>query len=132
MRVIRSTYRGAAEWLAQREVVRAARAVDGTTGEARGLPPLEPAVVVSGPDEHAAGAGVLVEAVGSDGLALYRRLVLPEGHGTDGGGTRPEDAVEAAIQEAWRQLVRQVGPPDPDEEPVEAAEARGEQSPPLR
>ncbi len=112
MRVIRSTYRGAAEWLAQREAVRAARAVDGTTAEARGLPPLEPAVVVSGPDEHAEGAGVLVEAVGPDGSVIYRRLVLPEGHGTDGEGTRPEDAIEAAIQEAWRRLVRQVGPPD--------------------
>jgi len=109
MRVIRSTYRGAAEWLAQRE---AARAVDGTTAGAGGLPPLEPAVVVSGPDEHATGAGVLVEAVGPDGQALYRRLVLPEDHGVGNGGTRPEDAIEAAIQEAWRQLVRQVGPPD--------------------
>ena len=112
MRVIRSTYRGAAEWLAQREAVRAARAVDGTTGEARGLPPLEPAVVVSGQDEHAEGAGVLVEAVGPDGQALYRRLVLPESRSADSGGTRPDDAIEAAIQEAWRQLVRQVGPPD--------------------
>ncbi len=97
MRVIRSTYRGAAEWLAQQEAVRAARAVDGTTGEARGLPPLEPAVVVSGPDEHAAGAGVLVEAVGSDGSVIYRRLVLPESRGADSGGTRPEDAIKAAI-----------------------------------
>ena len=125
MRVIRSTYRGAAEWLAQREAVRAARAVDGTTGEARGLPPLEPAVVVSGPDEHAAGAGVLVEAVGPDATVIYRLLVPTE-------SARPEDAIEAAIQEAWRQLVQQVGPPDPDEEPVEAAEAGGEQSPPMR
>ncbi len=112
MRVIRSTYRGAAEWLAQREVVRAARAVDGTTGEARGLPPLEPAVVVSGQDEHAEGAGVLVEAVGPDGLALYRRLVLPGGDGVDGGGVRLEDAIEAAIQEAWRRLVWHVGSSD--------------------
>jgi len=112
MRVIRSTYRGAAEWLAQWEVVRAARAVDGTAAAARGLPALEPAVVVSEPDEHAEGAGVLVEAVGPDGQALYRRLVLPESRSADSGGTRPEDAIEAAIQEAWRQLVRQVGPPD--------------------
>ncbi len=111
MRVIRSTYRGAAEWLAQREVVRAARAVEGTTGKVMGLPPLEPAVVVSGSDAHAAGAGVLVEAVGSDGQALYQRLVLPERRSADSGGTRPEDAIEAAIQEAWRRLVRQVGPP---------------------
>ncbi len=117
MRVIRSTYRGAAEWLAQREAVRAARAVDGTTGKARGLPPLEPAVVVSGPDAHAAGAGTLVEAVGPAGSVIYRRVVLPEGHGADGEGTRPEDAIEAAIQEAWRQLVRQVGPPDGDRVP---------------
>ena len=115
MRVIRSTYRGAAEWLAQREVVRTARAVEGTTAEAMGLPVLEPAVVVSGPDEHAEGAGVLVEAVGPDGLTIYRRLVLPEGHGTD--GARPEDAIEAAIQEAWRRLVRQVGPPDGEPAP---------------
>jgi len=112
MRVIRSTYRGAAEWLAQREVVRAARAVDGTAAAARGLPALEPAVVVSEPDEHAEGAGVLVEAVGPDGQALYRRLVLPESRSADSGGTRPADELEAAIQEAWRQLVRQVGPPD--------------------
>jgi len=117
MRVIRSTYRGAAEWLAQREAVRAARAVDGTTAEAMGLPPLEPAVVVSGPNEHAASAGVLVEAVGPDGSVIYRRLVLPEGHGADGEGTRPEDALEAAIQEAWRRLVRQVGPPDGEPAP---------------
>ena len=125
MRVIRSTYRGAAEWLAQREVVRVAqrevvrvaRAVEGTTGEARGLPPLEPAVVVSGPDEHAEGAGVLVEAVGSDGQALYRRLVRPESRSADSGGTRPEDAIEAAIQEAWRRLVRQVEPPDGEPAP---------------
>ncbi len=110
MRVIQSTYRGAAEWLAQRE---AARAVDGTTAGAGGLPPLEPAVVVSGPDEHATGAGVLVEAVGPDGQALYQRLVLPESRSAEySGGTRPEDAIEAAIQEAWRRLVRQVGPPD--------------------
>jgi len=92
MRVIRSTYRGAAEWLAQREAVRAARALDGTTGEARGLPSLEPAVVVSGPDEHTEGVGVLVEAVGPDGQALYQRLVLPENRSADSGGTRPEDA----------------------------------------
>ncbi len=117
MRVIRSTYRGAAEWLAQREVVRAARAVDGTTAEAKGLLPLEAAVVVSGPDEHAEGAGVLVEAVGSDGQALYRRLVLPESRSADSGGTRPDDAIEAAIQEAWRRLVRQVGPPDGEPAP---------------
>ena len=116
MRVIRSTYRGAAEWLAQREAVREARAMEGAAAEARGLPALEPAVVVSEPGEHAEGAGTLVETVGPDGLALFRRLVLPESRGADGGGTRPEDAVEAAIQEAWRQLVRQVGPPD--EEPA--------------
>jgi len=118
MRVIRSTYRGAAEWLAHREVVRAARAVDDTTGDATGLPSLEPAVVVRGQDEHAEGAGTLVEAVGPDGLALFRRLVLPERRSADSGGTRPEDAIEAAIQEAWRRLVRQAGPPDPDGEPV--------------
>jgi len=117
MRVIRSTYRGAGEWRAQREVVRVARAVEGTTGEARGLPPLEPAVVVSGPDEHAEGAGVLVEAVGPDGQALYQRLVRPESRSADSGGTRPEDAIEAAIQEAWRRLVRQVGPPDGEPAP---------------
>ena len=117
MRVIRSTYRGAAEWLAQWEVVRAARAVDGTAAAARGLPALEPAVVVSEPDEHAEGAGVLVEAVGPDGQALYRRLVLPERRSADSGGTRPEDAIEAAIQEAWRRLVRQVGPPDGEPAP---------------
>ena len=105
MRVIRSTYRGATEWLAQRE---AARALDGTTAEAAGLPPLEPAVVVSGPDEHAEGAGVLVEAVGSDGASIYRRLIPEEGS-IGSVGTRREDAVEAAIQEAWRRLVRQVG-----------------------
>jgi len=117
MRVIRSTYRGAAEWLAQREVVRAARAMEGTTAGAMGLPPLEPAVVVSGPDAHAEGPGVLIEAVGSDGLALYQRLVLPESRSADSGGTRPEDAIEAAIQEAWRHLVRHVGPPDGEPAP---------------
>jgi len=117
MRVIRSTYRGAAEWLAQREAVREARAMEGAAAEARGLPALEPAVVVSEPGEHAEGAGTLVETVGPDGLALFRRLVLPESRGADGGGTRPEDAIEAAIQEAWRQLVRQVGPPDGESAP---------------
>jgi len=60
---------------------------------------------------------VLVEAVGPDGSVIYRCLVLPEGHGADGGGPRPEDAVEAAIQEAWRRLVRQVGPPDGEPAP---------------
>jgi hypothetical protein len=100
------------EWLAQREVVRAAQAAESTTAEAMDLPALEPAVVVSGPGEHAAGAGVLVEVVGPDGLALYRRLVLPEGDGVDGRGVRPEDAIEAAIQEAWRRLVWHVGSSD--------------------
>src|SRR5207248_11336027 len=60
MRVIRSTYRGAAEWRAQR------RALLEAGSEEHGGPPLEPAVVVSGPAEHAQGAGVLIEAVGLD------------------------------------------------------------------
>jgi len=113
MRVIRSTYRGAAEWHAQRAAVREARTVEGPAAEARGLPALEPAVVVSGPDEHAAGAGVLVEAVGPDGTSLFRRLIASEGSTA----ARPEDALEAAIQEAWRRLVRQVGPPDGEPAP---------------
>jgi len=74
------------------------------------LPPLEPAVVVSGPGEHTEGAGVLVEAVGPDGLSLYRRLIPDDGRARTT-GAQPEDAIEAAIQEAWRQLVRHVGLP---------------------
>jgi len=104
MRVIRGTYRGAAEWWAQRRAVREALAVG------LAAPELEPTVVVSGPDAHAEGTGVLVEAVGPDGVALYRRLIPPE-------TARPEDAIEAAIQEAWRRLVRQVGPPDGESAP---------------
>jgi len=66
---------------------------------------LEPALVVSSLDRHAAGAGVLVEAVGSeaDELALYQRLVLPEGHSS--GDERSQDAIEPALQKAgWRLL----------------------------
>ncbi len=116
MRVIRGTYRGAAEWQAQRRALREARAAGGAASGAVGLPPLEPAVVVSGPGEHADGAGVLIEAVGPDGTALYRRLIPAERSAGAGGaaGGRREDVIEAGIQEAWRRLVRQVGPPDGD------------------
>jgi hypothetical protein len=122
MRVIRSTYRGAAEWLAQRRALQEARAAGSAAAETvglpglPGLPALEPAVVVSGSGEHAAGAGVLVEAVGPDGAVLYRRL-LPEEGAANGAGARREDVIEAAIQEAWRQLVRQVGPPEGEPAP---------------
>lgn len=106
MRVIRGSYRGVAEWRAQRRALEEAR-----SGAASELRALEPAVVVSGPDEHAEGVGVLVEAVGPDAAVIYRRLIPPE-------TARPEDAIEATIQEAWRRLVRQVGPPDLDGESV--------------
>ena len=69
---------------------------------------MEPAVVVSGPAEHAQGAGVLIEAVGPDGNAVYRRLIPSEGRGA----TQREEAIEATIQEAWRRLVQHVGPTD--------------------
>jgi len=108
MRVIRGTYRGAAEWRDQRRAVR--EAASRTDGAAPPPGALEPAVVVSEPDEHGEGVGVLVEAVGPDGVALYRRLIPTD-------TARPEDALEAAIQEAWRRLVRQVGPPDEDAVP---------------
>ena len=89
MRVIRGTYRGAAEWRDQRRAVQeAASRADGAA------PALEPAVVVSRPDEQGEGVGVLVEAVGPDGVALYRRLIPMD-------TAQPEDALEAAIQEAW-------------------------------
>lgn len=113
MRVIRSTYRGAAEWRAQRQALREAWSADGETRGTAGLPALEPAVVVSGPGEHANGAGVLIEAVGPDGVVVHRRLI-PEGGCAD---ARPEDAIEAGIQEAWRRLVRHVGAPDEAAQP---------------
>jgi len=48
---------------------------------------------------------VLIEAVGPDGVALYRRLIPEEGSAGVGGatGARREDVIEAGIQEAWRQ-----------------------------
>jgi len=104
MRVIRGAYEDAVAWRAHRralEDTRAARAGAGELG-GPGDPALEPAVVVSDPGDHAEGAGVLVEAVGPDGTALYRRLIPPQ-------TARPEDAIEAAIQEAWRRLVRHIG-----------------------
>jgi len=54
--------------------------------------------------------------VGPDGTALYRRLIPAERSAGAGGaaGGRREDVIEAGIQEAWRRLVRQVGPPDGD------------------
>jgi len=116
MRVIRSTYRGAAEWRAQRQALQEARAAGGAAPGAVGLPPLESAVVVSGPGEHADGAGVLIEAVGPDGMALYRRLIPEEG-AAGAAGARREDVIEAGIQEAWRRLVRQVGSPDGESAP---------------
>lgn len=120
MRVVRSTYGGAAEWRAQRQALREAQSAGGAAPGAVGLPLLEPAVVVSGPGEHADGAGVLIEAVGPDGTALYRRFIPAEGSVGAGGaaGGRREDVIEAGIQEAWRRLVRQVGPPDGGGEPV--------------
>lgn len=110
MRVIRGTYGDAVAWRAQR------RALEDTWAAGPDRPAVEPAVVVSGPDEHADGAGVLVEAVGPDGAVLYRRL-LPEEGAANGAGARREDVIEAAIQEAWRQLVRQVGPPEGEPAP---------------
>lgn len=115
MRVIRGSYRGAAEWRAQRRAVREARAAG--TGTGAGVPDLEPAVVVSGPGEHAEGEGVLVEAVGPDGTALWRRLIPRLGPAA---GREEEDAIEAAIQEAWRRLVRHVGPPADPTDPSAA------------
>jgi hypothetical protein len=114
MRVIRSRYRGAVEWHAQRAAVREARAVEGPAAEAMGVPALEPAVVVSGPGEHAAGAGVLVEAVGPDGTVLKRRLIPWDGcaGGRGRGHALLEEEIETTIQEARRQVVRHVGPPD--------------------
>ncbi len=112
MRVIRGTYRGAVEWQTQRRALQEARAPGMGLG-VPGVPALEPAVVVSGPGEHAAGAGVLVEAVGPDGTVFYRRLIPEDGSA----GAQREDAIEAGIQEAWRRLVRQVGPADGDRAP---------------
>jgi len=112
MRVIRSSYRGAAEWRAQRRALQEARRVEPDTDVA-GLPPLEPAVVVNGPGDHAEGGGVLVEAVGPDGVAIYARHIPRDGHTT----ARQENAIEGAIQEAWRLLVRHVDPPSGDGEP---------------
>lgn len=110
MRVIRSTYGDAAEWRTQRRALEEARAAGAAAGGPH-LAELEPAVVVSGPEDHAEGPGVLVEAVGPDGGALYRCRVVE-----DGRGAPPDEAIEAAIQEAWRHLVRHVGPSD--EEPA--------------
>jgi hypothetical protein len=100
MRVIRSTYRGAAEWWAQRAALQRAPSA--------AVPPLEPAVVVSQPEEHAHGPGVLIEAVGPDGKALYQRLIACQGSRAD----QLEEAIEAGIQEAWRHLVQHVRPTD--------------------
>jgi len=113
MRVIRGAYDDAVAWRARRRALEEMRAAGAGPGEPRdpGDPALEPAVVVSGPGEHRAGAGVLVEAVGADGRAIHRRLI-PAAEATDGGGVRREDAIEIAIQEAWRRLVRHVGSPD--------------------
>jgi len=106
MRVIRGTYGDAVAWRLRRHVAQEARdAGHGMSDRAV----LEPAVVVSGPDEHADGTGVLVEAVGPDGTTIYRRLIPLE-------TARPEDALEGAIQEAWRRLVRHVGASDGGEE----------------
>jgi len=75
MRVIRSTYDGVAEWQAQRRALEETRAA----GTGLHVPVLEPAVVVSGPGEHAEGASVLVEVVGLGGTAVYRRLIPARG-----------------------------------------------------
>jgi hypothetical protein len=104
MRVIRGTYGDAVAWRAQR------RALEDTRAAGLDRPVVEPAVVVSGPDEHAEGAGVLVEAVGPDGVVIYRRFIREDVRAV----ARPEDAVEAAIQEAWRRLVRHIGSPETD------------------
>jgi hypothetical protein len=69
-------------------------------------------VVVSEPAEHPQGAGVLIEAVGPDGGAVYQQLIPSQGRGA----TEREEAIEAAIQKAWRQLVQHVGPPVEDED----------------
>jgi hypothetical protein len=71
---------------------------------AAAVPPLEPAVVVSRPEEHTHGPGVLIEAVGPDGKAVY----ACEGCQAD----QLEEAIEAAIQEARRHLVQHVRPTD--------------------
>jgi len=105
MRVIRGIYGDAVAWRAQR------RALEDTWAAGPDRPAVEPAVVVSGPDEHADGAGVLVEAVGPDGTVIYHRLI-------PSGTARLEDAIEAAIQEAWRRLVRHVGASNGGEEPT--------------
>jgi hypothetical protein len=75
MRVLRSTYRGAAEWRVRRRALQAAGSAE------HGLPPLEPAVVVSEPYEHTQGAGVLSEAVGPDGGAVHQQLIPSQGRG---------------------------------------------------
>ena len=90
MRAIRSTYRGAAEWRAQRAALQQAPSA--------AVAPLESAVVVSRPEEHTHGPGVLIEAVGPDGKAVYQRLIAGAGSRAD----QLEEAIEAGIQEAWR------------------------------
>jgi cytochrome c5 len=72
------------------------------------VPPLEPAVVVSRPEEHTHGPGVLIEAVGPDGKAVYQRLLACAACRAD----QLEEAIEAGIQEAWRHLVQHVRPTD--------------------
>ena len=89
MRVIRTSFPGAAEWQVQRAAVHAAHAVGAP------IPDLEPAVVVGDPSEYPEGRGIPVEAVGADGTVFSRRVVQ-------------DDAVEVAIQEAWRHLVQAV------------------------
>ena len=50
-------------------------------------------MVVGDPGDYPEGRGILVEAVGADGTVLSQRVVQ-------------DDAVEVAIQEAWRHLVQ--------------------------
>jgi hypothetical protein len=47
---------------------------------------------------------------GPDGRAVYQQLIPSQGHGV----AEREEAIEAAIQEAWRALVQHVGPPEED------------------
>jgi hypothetical protein len=72
------------------------------------VPPLEPAVVVSRPEEHTHGPGVLIEAVRPDGKPVYQRLIACEGCRAE----QLEEAIEVGIQEAWRHLVQHVHPTD--------------------
>ncbi len=116
MRVIRGAYEDAVAWRAHRRTLEEARAAKAGAGEPGGPsdPALEPAVVVSDPGDHAEGAGVLIEAVGPDGMVIYRRLIPREAHAS----AQREDAIEGAIQEAWRRLVRHVGALDGGAEPT--------------